>query len=351
MVKVNRKIRIRRKKRENEIQEKEDDIVASEDKICRYCLEEVNTDDKINVAKPCNCNTYIHQNCFKTWWEYSHSTRCELCHMEYEIEKMEVEFNKEVAKNNYKKLGLNILYLVILMIIMLIPFGWDYNYDMEVVGDRILVYIAYFIILVHNWAIYFLTMYYTREMKIDRHKFEIMKYSLCCDEFSTTNICVWSMISIVTGTILIGSTLILGLVSDDNVYWLLITTMIMTYIIMILGIYKIRSIFDEGNSFLEFLLLWMQTPYYIFVQTLGYAIVVIYNNITGSNYNVNWSVVTCLLGILMVVIPVIVIISLCIIGKLIFDSFRSCRRNVINPVRKYLYPTTEAPILKNMNNV
>ena len=74
------------------------DTSSSEDKICRYCLEECQ--DNNNLIKPCECQTMVHKKCLLKWLEHKSRTRCEICLAEYRIQyKTECRLRLGLLKN------------------------------------------------------------------------------------------------------------------------------------------------------------------------------------------------------------------------------------------------------------
>ncbi|XP_069694861.1 E3 ubiquitin-protein ligase MARCHF3-like [Periplaneta americana] len=60
--------------------------VHNEQPACRICQE---SDPVQTLISPCRCKGsvgFVHQKCLETWLQVSSTTRCELCHYEYQVE-------------------------------------------------------------------------------------------------------------------------------------------------------------------------------------------------------------------------------------------------------------------------
>lgn len=134
------------------------------EKICRYCYEEVKEDPK-DYVNPCTCITPVHTKCINTWLAERGRERCEICRHQFAFTNIEVKWKdclKACCQDFCSSLIKKYLpYFVGLIPMMLAAGGYSwyeyfngtYKYDMGWLVGLILAYYV-FIPLVYPWCYY-----------------------------------------------------------------------------------------------------------------------------------------------------------------------------------------------------
>lgn len=112
------------------------------EKICRYCLEDIDP-LKDDVVRPCKCTNYIHHKCYNIWnvSKDKNITECDVCKTSFIIISKNVAIYDQEKADKHRN---NILWFILMSISISLGFLWDFKYFTNYKDGEPLVQLLFF---------------------------------------------------------------------------------------------------------------------------------------------------------------------------------------------------------------